>query len=82
MALPHQIEKKYGGSAADISTNFWPAIIPSSNYGHDKSLVENFIHASSYMGSGLETMKKDISKVKEFEPLPTDRCNISDDESM
>ena len=86
MALPHQIEKKYGGTAPDRLNKYWPAIVPSDNYGHDKSMVENFVHASSYKGSGIEKKKSGTQIIKNdgskemYDPLSTEHCNISDDD--
>ncbi len=36
-----QIEKKYGGTADDISGNFFPPVFPSDNYARDKSVLVN-----------------------------------------
>ena len=58
MAMPHQIEKKYGGTAQDVESKFWPAIMPSNDFGVDKSLVENFVHESKYRGSGKPSIKQ------------------------
>ena len=57
MAMPHQIEKKYGGTAQDVESNFWPAMMPSNDFGVDKSLIENFVHESKYRGSGKPSIK-------------------------
>ena len=33
---PSQLEQKYGGTAKNVTSNYWPPIMPSSDYGHDE----------------------------------------------
>ena len=44
IALPEQIEQKYGGTSPNLSLNFWPATMPSFNFGVDQSLLQQDEH--------------------------------------
>ena len=40
LAIPEQLEMRYGGTAPDKNDKFWPATMPTNEYGVDKSLIE------------------------------------------
>lgn len=60
--------------------------MPSNDFGVDKSLIENNVHASYYKGSGKQSIKKPKNQDKLssdkciMDSLPSDRCNISSDD--
>ena len=36
---PNQLEKRYGGAAPNVETNFWPPIMPSKDVGCDTDKI-------------------------------------------
>lgn len=59
---PSQLEQKYGGTAKNVTSNYWPPIMPSSDYGPDEDDLMSEGKYEELMNKNTQNQENSLGK--------------------